>query len=240
MKLNRILAALFFLILAVLPLSAGATGRHSKYPPSDKCSGSGYSRLDSTVYTICFDSSSRIPKWVSWNTNKNDYGKAPRVDNFHHDDRLPVAQASDRDYLRSGFDRGHVVPSAERTSSAAANFETFSYLNMMPQTHSLNAGPWYRLEHEIKMFVNEKSGNEVYVSAGPIFKINSRRIGDGVVIPDFTWKGVVFMNAGKIVRTSFVVMPQDASIKQPWKLYEVKREKLESTIGFKLFSGLLP
>lgn len=196
--------------------------------------------MDSTVYTICFDAFARIPRWVSWNTTAKDYGSSPRVDKFHHDDRLFVPQASNKDYSGSGFDKGHVVPSEERTSSPSANFETFSFLNMMPQMHGLNAGPWNRLENEIKDFVTGKSGNQVYVSAGPIFRINFRRIGDGVVVPDFTWKGVVFVSGGKVVGSSFVIMPQDSTLTQPWRMYEVKKEKLESAIGFKLFTGLLP
>lgn len=196
--------------------------------------------MDTTVYTICFDSSSRIPRWVSWNTVGKDYGDTPRKDRFHHDDRLIVPQGSNRDYTGSGYDRGHVVPSEERTSSPEANFETFSFLNILPQTHGLNAGPWYKLEREIKGFVSKKSGNQVYVSAGPIFGNNPRRIGDGVVVPDFTWKGVVFVSGGRVVGSSFVIMPQDSTLTQPWRRYEVKKEKLESVVGFKLFSGLLP
>jgi len=238
--LNRIFCGILALLLITLPLFAGTPTRHAKYPPSDNCSGRGYSRLDSVVYTICFDSSSRIPRWVSWNTTSKDYGSAPRIDKFHHDDRLFVPQASSRDYAGSGYDKGHVVPSGERTSSPAANFETFSFLNMMPQTHGLNGGPWYKLENDIKGFVTRKSGNQVYVLAGPIFKINSRRIGAGVVVPDFTWKGVVYMSGGMVVGSSFVIMPQDSTLMQPWQMYEVKKEQLESAIGFKLFTGLLP
>ena len=61
-----------------------------------------------------------------------------------------------------------------------------------------------------------------------------------MVVPDYTWKGVVFVGGGKVVGSSFVIMPQDSTLTQSWRLYEVKKEKLESTIGFKLFTGLLP
>lgn len=241
MNIKNILPFFLGLIITVTAVDSSAAGlsRHSKFSPSDQCSGQGLSTLESDAYTICFNSLTKIPRWVSWNTSRNDYGTFPRVDKFHHDDRLIVPQASNRDYAGSGFDKGHVVPSEERTSSAAANFETFSFLNMIPQTHGLNAGPWYRFEHEIKDFVTQNPGNEVFVTAGPIIGNNPRVIGDGVVVPLYTWKGVVFVSSKKIVGTVFVIMPQESTLSQSWRMYEVKREKLEAAIGFKLFPGLL-
>lgn len=238
--MKKILIFLFSLVLITTDLFASSVSRHIKFPPSDSCSGGGNYFISTAAYAICFNSNTKIPKWVSWNTTGADYGDVPRKDAFHHDDRLSVPQASNRDYSGSGYDKGHVVPSEERTSSKEANFETFSFLNMIPQKHGLNAGPWYRLEYDIKMFVTEKSGNQVFVTAGPIFGNNPRRIGDNVIVPDATWKGVVFISNGRIVGTTFVIMPQESILTQTWRMYEVKREQLESILGFKLFVGLLP
>ena len=53
-------------------------------------------------------------------------------------------------YPGSGFDHGHICPSDDRVSSAEANYQTFFMTNMMPQTHSLNAGIWKRMEAQVK------------------------------------------------------------------------------------------
>ena len=59
------------------------------------------------------------------------------------------------------------------------------------------------------------------------------------MVPDYTWKGVVFISGNKIVGTVFVIMPQDSTLSQPWRMYQVKREQLESMLSFKLFSFYL-
>ena len=64
------------------------------------------------------------------------------------DDMLPAGwyRVQDHDYAGSGYDRGHMVRSEERTRSPEDNKTTFYLTNVLPQTHELNAGPWLRLE----------------------------------------------------------------------------------------------
>jgi hypothetical protein len=50
------------------------------------------------------------------------------------------------DYAGAGFDRGHLCPSADRTSSAADNSATFLMSNMIPQAPNLNRNTWENLE----------------------------------------------------------------------------------------------
>lgn len=50
------------------------------------------------------------------------------------------------DYTRSGYDRGHGVPFASMYWDKMAAMETFSMLNIVPQTPFLNRGPWQYLE----------------------------------------------------------------------------------------------
>lgn len=61
-------------------------------------------------------------------------------------------------YWNSGYDHGHIFPSADRSYkyNAEANKQTFYLTNMQPQVNGFNAGIWSWMEHRIHGF---KKGN---------------------------------------------------------------------------------
>lgn len=70
---------------------------------------------------------------------------------YPNDPDLPTTFQYTKDpYPGTGFDHGHICPSDDRVSSTEANYQTFFMTNMMPQTHSLNAGMWSRMESQVK------------------------------------------------------------------------------------------
>jgi endonuclease G len=70
---------------------------------------------------------------------------------YPNDPDMPIAYQFTKDpYPGTGFDHGHICPSDDRVSAAEANYQTFFITNMMPQTHSLNAGMWSRMESQVK------------------------------------------------------------------------------------------
>ena len=77
----------------------------------------------------------------------------------------------------------------DRTSSVAANQATFRLTNMVPQASNNNGGPWEKLETYTRSFAT--SGRQVFVVAGGTFYGSADTIGDGVWVPDETWKVVV-------------------------------------------------
>lgn len=109
--------------------------------------------LDHQYYIEGYSNQRGIPLWVSWHLESSDLGSTPRQNDFRPDDNLPpnifyLVQAWA--YSGSGFDRGHNCPSADRTSSVAANSSTFYMTNMIPQAPALNQGPWAVLENYIR------------------------------------------------------------------------------------------
>ncbi len=65
------------------------------------------------------------------------------------------------DYSGSGYDRGHLCPSKDRSSSEEANRETFLMSNMQPQTPKLNQKTWKYLEDCEREIMQQ--GNEEYI-----------------------------------------------------------------------------
>ena len=98
-------------------------------------------------------------------------------------------QAQVEDYRRSGYDRGHMTPSGDMPD-AAAQEESFSLANMVPQTPKLNRGIWEGVESAVRRLA-EREG-ELFLVTGPAFAGEElKSIGpDGVLVPSSTWKAV--------------------------------------------------
>ncbi len=119
----------------------------------------------------------------------------PRAGAFHPDSRLPYDdQAQLGDYRRSGYDRGHMTPSGDMPN-AAAQAQSFSLANVVPQTAALNRGVWEGVETAVRDLAVRVG--DVFVVTGPAFLGSElQAIGTGVLVPTSTWKAVYDPHAG--------------------------------------------
>ena len=69
------------------------------------------------------------------------------------------------DYSNSGFDRGHLCPSADRTTSKKENEGTFLMTNIYPQSPNLNQQTWRFLEEYCQKSLTDNN-KECYIFAG--------------------------------------------------------------------------
>ena len=202
-------------------------------------------------YVISYNSGRKIPNWVSWELNTSYLGSTPRQDDFRADDTLPptLPQASLADYSGSGFDRGHMCPSGDRTLTVAANSQTFFLTNMVPQAANNNRGPWEGLESEARTIA--QSGKELFIVAGGVFSSSSRTIGTGVSVPDQTFKVVVVLDAvgqgpssvTTNTRVIAVLMPNDdskISVTADWHNFRVSVDSIEALTGYDFLSDVDP
>lgn len=208
-------------------------------------------------YSLSLNGSRNIANWVSWNVNSTDFGSTPRQDNFRPDTALPSAfdDIFTSDYTNSGFDRGHITPSADRTSSVTANSNTFFTTNIIPQSPDNNQGVWRIFEDFTRDFVN--AGNEVYVLAGGRGQGGEGRNGfantiDGgnITVPSSTWKILVVLPNGDAagdsiseITTSTRVIALDIPNVQgvrntPWQNFRVSVNDLEARTGFNFLSNV--
>ena len=130
------------------------------------------------AYTASYNSDLRIPNWVAWRlTGAHTEGKNKRAGvKFHEDTDVPMPRAVDFDYVRSGYDRGHLCPSADNRWDATAQEQSFLLTNVCPQDHNLNVG-------------------SIYIVAGPVlFKGKHKTIGKNkVTVPEAFFKVVLCM-----------------------------------------------
>jgi len=112
-----------------------------------------------------------------------------RSSKFYADPHIAVSERAElREYARSGYDRGHVAPSADMPDQRSQQ-ECFSLANMVPQVPQNNRGPWEGIEATVRMMAKERG--ELYVVTGPIFRgDNLQRIGGAVMVPTQLFKAV--------------------------------------------------
>lgn len=198
-------------------------------------------------YVLAYDSSRKIPHWVSWELNSSYLGSQARLDNFRPDDTLPssMPQASLADFSGSGYDRGHMCPSGDRTASATANGLTFYLSNMVPQAPNNNQGPWEKLETYSRSLAS--AGKELFVISGGVG--SNGTIGAGVVVPESTWKVIAVLdsvgqgpsNVTTSTRVISIVIPNDDSQvakADDWKPYRVSARSIESLTGLDFLSDV--
>ena len=102
--------------------------------------------------------------------------------------------ASDSDYAKSGYDRGHLVSAEDFAYDYRKQAITFSYYNCFPQTRHLNRGPWKSWENTIR---NESKRWPLKIYTGGIY--GNRRIRGKVGVPDYCWKVVYNQKTGLIL-----------------------------------------
>ena len=201
--------------------------------------------MEKPQYSLSYSRDNGGPNWVSWHLDGSWLGSAPRQDDFRADSTLPTGwyRVQATDYSGSGFDRGHMCPSADRTVTVTANSATFLMTNMIPQLPANNQGVWANLESYSRTLVSQ--GNELYIISGghglQHFIANGH-----VAVPAQTWKVIIVLPVGTndvsrvttSTRTIAVVMPNSGSIGSDWRAYRVSVDQVEAITGFDFFSNI--
>ncbi|XRG78253.1 DNA/RNA non-specific endonuclease [Rossellomorea sp. GAMAL-10_SWC] len=204
-------------------------------------------------YDLSYNNSKHEPNWVSWHIGSSDLGSVARQDDFRADITLPSGwyQVTASEFSGSGFDRGHMCPSADRTSTVANNSATFLMSNMIPQAPNNNEITWANLEEYSRSLVS--AGNELYVISGGYGSGGTgpngykTTVGNGVVVPAKTWKVIVVLPNGNSdisrvatsTRVIAVVLPNDQTTSShPWSYYRVSVDSIESMTGYDFLSSV--
>lgn len=217
-------------------------------------------------YTMSYNAEKYIPNWVCWHLELSDTGDADRSDDFRPDEDIPgqwyAVKKADYQYTKYGFDRGHVCPSADRTSSAENNSMTFLMSNMIPQSPDCNRVVWKDFEAYERNLAKE-SGKEVYIVAGPdgvggtsgtgtwesIEMLTSGKPnGKKITVPAYCWKIALILDEGdgdisRVTKDTPVIalyMPNAMGIGKngSWEQYLVSVDYIEDKTGYDFLSSI--
>lgn len=209
--------------------------------------------LERPQYVMSYNEKRHSANWVCWHLTKADIGNVARGA-FEEDPDLPkeFKRVQHGTYSGSGFDRGHLCPSKDRSRTEKDNDAVFLMSNMLPQSPACNQKAWERLERYCRELAD--GGAELYIACGGHGvggvsedgqkKLNIGRAGLFVTVPAHCWK-VILVAPNKIrapdatTRTIAVWMPNDNTVTEDWTKYRVPVAEVEKKTGY-TFWPLLP
>lgn len=186
-------------------------------------------------YAVGYDYDRKVPAWVAYHITKDSTeAKHKRSNRFTVDREIPEDYRSTLgDYKGSGFDRGHMAPSATVDFSQAAMQESFLLTNMAPQLPGLNRQGWRYLEAYIRDWAADRG--ELYVVSGPVFEGELTTIGNNVGVASGFFK-VVFDPAQRD-GIAFIVPHRNVS-KNEVPSFIVSIDQVEERAGLDFLSSL--
>lgn len=165
-------------------------------------------------------------------------GNLSRTNDFRKDSLVSTGTAEKADYWYSGYDRGHLAPSADFRWSQRAISESYVYSNMSPQRPELNRARWAELEGFIREHVWAKEC-QLYVITGPVLEEGLPTISQGsniVSIPKEFYKLVLDLTPGKEKAIAFLL--PNGACEKPLIAYATTVDAIETKTGIDFFTAL--
>lgn len=192
-------------------------------------------KINYTGHSVYFNSDYKIPNCVVYELLESELeGSVPRYKKFDEDPNV-LASATTQDYIRSGYDRGHMAPAGDMKWSRNAMRESFYLSNICPQNKTLNTGAWHKLENRVREWAKRDSA--LIVVSGPILSGNMKTIGKNkVAVPSHYFKAILAPYAIPQRAIGFVF--ENDKCTQKLKKYSVSIDEIERITGYDLFYEL--
>jgi endonuclease G len=189
-------------------------------------------------YLVSYNKDRKNPNWVMERLTVDHFEgqRLKRKDSFQADPDLKEGERAELyDYKGSGFDRGHMAPSANMAWDRVAMEESFYLSNMVPQVGvGMNQGIWKVLEESIRNVIKDR--RELFVITGPVYFNEVPTIGPNkVAVPSILYK-IIYDPYREEVEA--FVMPNKAINEEEINYYLVPVTKIEFLTGYKFFNAL--
>ena len=140
-------------------------------------------------YDFLYSEEHEQPFWVKYISTKQHIQnkKYKRKNNFREDPMVQTQSATLIDYVKGGYDRGHLCPAGDMSFSMEAMSESFYMSNMSPQSPSFNRGKWKSLEEKARKWSVKYDSAIIY--CGGVLSNISKSIGPNKVsVPNYYYK----------------------------------------------------
>lgn len=187
-------------------------------------------------FTLLYSEKNEEPEWVAYELSKRNFEKkAKRSDKFEPDPAIATGTATNEDYRRSGYDRGHLAPAADMSFDAEALQESFLFSNITPQRPKFNRGIWKKLEEDTRKW-GEQYGT-LYITTGPILSQIEERIGpDKVAVPARFFKTMLLYAKNRYWAIGFIIPNRETA--KPVSAFAVPVDSVEKATGLDLYPSL--
>lgn len=190
--------------------------------------------IDHKFFKIAYNKEKRLAQYVTYELTKEHVlnKKAERENKFIVDPileqkNIPLVRSSE--YSKTGYDRGHLAPSADFAWNQEANNLTFVMSNMAPQKPKLNRDAWKRLEDQVRKWA---CGEErITVITGPILKDGLPTLKSGLVVPEEFFK-VIIDETPPQKMISFIFTQSDSGNVMAERIVPIEKLEVRSGIAF--------
>ncbi len=219
--------------LRVMDRDLAAQGLPALAPGDEVIAHPGHSLVWSEKY--------HQPKWTAHIVMPDIMkGSLARIDTFLPDPMVHGNTALYYDYLNSGYDRGHQVPSADMRWSQKALEATYLYSNICPQTPDLNRGSWAELEDWGRRYVHY-ANERVFIVTGPVLNdalplLNKPKAKDDVSVPVWFFKAFADLDGPQKKGIAFVM--KNGLNDHDMISYALSIDSVEKLTGLDLFPAL--
>ncbi|MGJ8668987.1 MAG: DNA/RNA non-specific endonuclease [Oceanococcus sp.] len=195
--------------------------------------------VDPPGFVLGYSEWLKNPLWVAYRLDGRVSGKPGARPSHFSEDAATLMRVNADDYVRSGFDRGHLAPNyaMSRFHGRAAQLASFRMSNIVPQQPALNQKLWQRLE-EIEADVYAKQQGPLWVVTGPIFSAEHGRLKSGVAIPAAFFRIWLRQSGDGEVQALAFVVPQQVKGYEPLDQYLVTVDAVKAQTGLDFFHQL--
>ena len=150
----------------------------------------------------------------------------------------------DDDLFRgSGYDHGHICPSADRKYSKLANKQTFYLTNMQPQYPKFNQKLWADMEDRMRKWIDRGASTDtMYVCKGGTIDSEENiieRIKGELIVPKYFYMAILYKNAEGYKAIAFWALNENVDRKgDDLKKYVISIDRLEELTGIDFFCNL--
>lgn len=194
-------------------------------------------------YSMLYDTDLKMAYWVAYPLCDWYIGSSGRTDKWNYDPQLTESLQPNLFGGISGYDRGHQIPSGDRTCSRTINEQTFYFTNMTPQIgQKMNQSIWADLETAVRGW---SSGDTLYVVTGAMpttatdkqIQYAKDNNGKNIAIPKYYFKALARKVGGNYQTIAFKLDHKAYSDTQYMK-YAISVSELENMTGFTFFPSL--
>ncbi|MCR5453855.1 MAG: DNA/RNA non-specific endonuclease [Bacteroidales bacterium] len=200
-----------------------------------------------TNYFIEWDCEKRAQRWTAFQMYAGNAIKAVRRsgdDAWHEDENIPAKyRTTYADHYQNGYDRGHMIASADRLESREMNRQTFCYSNVHPQLNILNSGVWMDMEEKLRTWNKDAFRDTLYVVKGGTID-NEEQILEytpaGILVPKFFYMAVLCIKDGKYKAMAFWIEHRNYYNDEARRLrnHVFTIDQLETYTGINFFCNL--
>jgi endonuclease G len=191
-------------------------------------------------YAELYDKRYKMAYWVAYPLHASYIGGSGRTDAWAFDPSLPQNEQVDlTSSFGNGYDRGHQIPSGDRTASVNLNKTTFYFTNMTAQISSMNQGIWENLESQVRTWMTK--GDTLYVVTGASIQTTTDATINylkGSAIPKYYYKALALKKGDVYYTIGFKINNEIIPSPITFNNFRVSVSDLETETGFTFFPKL--